>query len=107
VNSSTSQAVAGAIVLAEAGSEVVSTVTNSRGEFFLQLDTSKQWRVKLLYANNPLDPDPYIQRIDTTSAGTLNDDVFTVTFTNGNAVLALGSTPMVNNELSFHRVSGN
>lgn len=111
VNSSTSQAVAGAIVLAETGSgnatTLVSTVTNSRGEFFLQLDTSKQWRIKLLFAN-PIDPDPYIQRIDIgNNTQTLNDDAFTVEFTNGNASLKLGSAAVVNNELSFHRVSGN
>jgi hypothetical protein len=109
VVNSVSAAVAGAIVLAQAGTEFKSSVTNSRGEFFMQLDNTKSWTLKVLYAN-PIDPDPYRQRVDvSTSTVTNRDDALTVTFDgpNNGAVLKRGGSTLTNNAVVMYRVSEN
>lgn len=107
--SSTSAAISGAIVLAQSGQEFKSAVTNARGEFFMQLDTTKTWQIKVLYAN-PLDANPFRQRIDSGGATvSTRDDTLTVTFDGANnaAVLRLGGTALVNNAVTLHRQSEN
>ncbi len=109
VVTSASAAVSGAIVLAQSGQEFKSAVTNVRGEFFMQLDNTKTWQIKVLYAN-PLEVDSFRQRIDANSSTvTTKDDALTLTFdgANGSAVLRLGGNALVNNAVTLHRQSEN
>ncbi len=107
INGSTSEVVSGAIVLAEAvdnGNVVqrVSSVTNSRGEYFLDLDQSRTWRVKVLYSN-PADASPFVQRVDATFTGSDRDDTLEVIFGQQQAELRLNGSSLPNNAIAIFR----
>lgn len=83
---SSSAPVAGAIVLASSSTEVVTYTSNSRGEFFMDLDTSQTWILKVLYVN-PSDADPFVQRrkpdlASGNSDANPNDDYLQISFVN-------------------------
>lgn len=103
---SVSAPVTGAIVLAEStDNSLVSAVSNARGEFFMDLDPSKTWKLKVLYVNSS-DPDPYIQRRDMTPDAQSRDDVIDVNFSDPNiAVLEYGGSPLTNNRIVMYRTS--
>jgi hypothetical protein len=106
LTNSVSAPVAGAIVLAQAtDNSLVSAVSNVRGEFFMDLDSSKTWKLKVLYVNSA-DPDPYIQRRDMAQTGPSRDDVIDVNLSNPNiAVLEYGGLTLPNNRIVMYRTS--
>jgi hypothetical protein len=72
-------AIAGAIVLADDGNgNLVSAVTNSTGDYFLDLDQSETWDIKVIYVDAS-DTDPFVSRIDSSgSSAAVEDDVSTL-----------------------------
>lgn len=104
VVNSASAAVAGAIVVAESGGTVLSSTTNARGEFFLDLDSQLTWKVKVLYVN-PSDDNPYLHRKDLNATTLSNkDDALTVDLSNpSSAVLKLAGTALGSNVITLYR----
>jgi hypothetical protein len=103
---SISEVVSGAIVLAEANdNSYVSAVSNARGEFFMDLDPTKTWKLKVLYVNSS-DTDPYIQRRDTSLDPQSRDDVLDIDLTDPNiAVIEYDGSALTSNQIVMYRTS--
>lgn len=105
VVNSASAAVAGAIVVAESNGTVLTSTTNARGEFFLDLDVAQgPWTIKVLYVN-PSDQNPFLHRKDSNATTLTNkDDSLTVDLTNpSSAVLKLNSSVLISNVITLYR----
>jgi hypothetical protein len=104
VKNASSSAIAGAIVIAEASGNVQTTTTNSRGEYFFDLDPALSWTIKVLYVN-PSDPNPYLHRKDgNTSTVSNKDDRLTVDLSNPSAaVVKLNSSALASNVITLFR----